>query len=423
MKKITAIVAGFGNRGKCYSRHLQNLYPDIKIVAVAEPIDIRRNYAKEMLSLSDDQLYLDWREIAALPKMADFAIIGLQDRDHHAAALALIDKGYDLLLEKPIASTARECKEITEAAEKNGTKVLVCHVLRFTKFYCAIKDILTAGTLGEIISMECKECVGNAHQSHSFVRGNWRKEETSAPMLLAKSCHDMDIIQWLMDKKCTRVQSFGSLTYFKPENKPAGAPDRCTDGCPHADTCPYSAIKLYYDDKKNLWFRGVATLRHDTPTDEDVEKALKEGPYGRCVFACDNNVVDHQVVNMEFEGGSTVSFTMNAFNRGGRFIHIYGTKGELSGQMGTGMLRLYSFETKTYTDIDTKATGTSLVSGHGGGDAGIITDLVEYFANDNRSNSICHIRTSYENHLIAFAAEESRINGTVVDLGEFEANV
>ncbi len=423
MTEITAVVAGFGDRGKCYSRNLQKFGEGAKIVAVAEPIDIRRSYAKRMLELSTGQLYHDWREIAALPKMADFAIIGLQDRDHHEAALAFIDKGYHLLLEKPIAATAKECKEITEAAERKGVKVVVCHVLRFTKFYCAIKDIIDQGTLGEIISMECKECVGNVHQSHSFVRGNWRNEETSAPMLLAKSCHDMDIIQWLIGKKCTRVHSFGSLTYFKPENKPAGAPDRCTDGCPHADTCPYNAIKLYYDDKKNLWFRGVATLDLEDPSDAAVEKALREGPYGRCVFTCDNDVVDHQVVNLEFEGGSTVSFTMNAFNKGGRYIHIYGTKGELSGTMGTGRLNLYSFATKTYTEIDTKATGTTLVSGHGGGDSGIIADMLAYFANDNRSKSICDIRTSYENHLIAFAAEESRKNGTVVDLSAFEANV
>ena len=423
MTEITAVVAGFGCRGKAYSRILQSYGDAAKVVAVAEPIDIRRNYAQRMLSLPDSALYHDWREIAALPKMAEFAIIGLQDRDHHEAALAFIDKGYHLLLEKPIASTAKECKEITEAAERKGVKVVVCHVLRFTKFYCAIKDIIDQGTLGEIISMECKECVGNVHQSHSFVRGNWRNEETSAPMLLAKSCHDMDIIQWLIGKKCTRVHSFGSLTYFKPENKPAGAPDRCTDGCPHADSCPYNAIKLYYDDKKNLWFRGVATLDLEAPSDAAVEKALREGPYGRCVFTCDNDVVDHQVVNLEFEGGSTVSFTMNAFNRGGRYIHIYGTKGELSGTMGSGPLTLYSFATKTYTEIDTKATGTTLVSGHGGGDSGIIADMLAYFANDNRSKSICDIRTSYENHLIAFAAEESRKNGTVVDLSAFEAKL
>lgn len=423
MKKITAVVLGYGMRGKTYSGLIKKYPDEAEVVAVAEPIDIRRNAAKEKLGLSDSQMYHDWREIAALPKMADFAIITTQDAYHYEPALAFIEKGYDILIEKPMAATAAECKAIAEAAEKKGVKVIVCHVLRFTKFYCKIKDILDEGTLGEVVSLECKECVGNVHQSHSYVRGNWRREDESTPMLLAKSCHDMDLVQWLLDKDCKRVQSFGSRTYFRPENRPAGAPDRCIDGCPHADTCPYNAIKLYYDDKKNLWFRGVATLNMFDPSDAEVEKALREGPYGRCVFACDNDVVDHQVVNMEFEGGCTVSFSMNAFNKGGRSIHIFGTKGELIGDMKTGMLKLYSFDTRETTEIDTKATGVTIVSGHGGGDGGLIRDLVEYFSKDNRSKSICDVRTSYRNHLIGFAAEESRLSGTVVDMDTFEANV
>ena len=241
-------------------------------------------------------------------------------------------------------------------------------------------------------------------------------------MILAKSCHDMDIIQWLLDKKCKKVHSFGSLAYFRKENKPEGAKDRCINGCPHTDTCPYNAVKLYYDDKKNLWFRGVATDIFN-PDDEVVEKALREGPYGRCVFDCDNDVVDHQVVNLEFEGGCTVSFTMNAFNKGGRTLHVFGTKGELTGDMRTGMLKLYTFATRETVEIDSKATGVTIVSGHGGGDSGLIRDLIEYLKNNNRSKSICDVRTSYENHIICFAAEESRRNSTVVNFDEFEANI
>ena len=423
MGKLTAVVAGFGMRGKTYSQMLKKLSDNTDIVAIAEPIDIRRRLAKDICGLDDDALYLDWREIAAQPKMADFAIITLQDAGHYEAALAFIDKGYDLLLEKPIAVNPLQCKEITEAAERKGVRVVICHVLRFTNFYCAIKDIINSGALGEIVSVECKEGVGNRHQSHSFVRGNWRNEGECTNMLVAKSCHDMDIIQWLIGKKCKKAQSFGSLTYFKAENKPAGAPARCTDGCPYADTCPYNAIKLYYDDKKNKWFRGVATLDMHDPSDEAVMKALKEGPYGRCVFSCDNDVVDHQVVNLEFEGGCTVSFSMNAFNKGGRTISIYGTKGELNGVMGTGMLSVYTFEDRKTVEIDSKAVGNTIVSGHGGGDEGIIRDMIDYFGEGKKSRSVCDIRTSYENHLIAFAAEHSRRTGTVVDLEEFEANI
>ena len=423
MKNLTAVVIGYGGRSSNYSKLLLKLSPDAKVAAVAEPIEARRYDAKKDLGLSDEQLYSDWKEIAELPKIADFAIIGTQDNMHYEPALALIEKGYNLLLEKPMAPTARECKEIAEAAERKGVEVIVCHVLRFTKFYKAIKDIIDDGTLGTVVSMECKECVGNTHQSHSFVRGNWRNTAESAPMILAKCCHDMDLIQWLLGKSCKKVQSFGSRTYFCPENRPEGAPDYCIEGCPHAAECPYNAVKLYYDDKNNHWFRGVATHHMEDRSDESVKKAITDGPYGRCVFACDNDVVDHQVVNLEFDDGCTVSFSMNAFNKGGRSIHIFGTKGELVGDMDTGKLKIFDFLTRKTSEIDTKSCGTTIVSGHGGGDGGMIQELIDYFGDGVKGKSICDARTSYENHLIAFAAEEARLRGTVIDFDKFEEEV
>jgi predicted dehydrogenase len=242
-------------------------------------------------------------------------------------------------------------------------------------------------------------------------------------MILAKCCHDADIIQWLIGKDCKKVQSFGSLSYFTPENKPQGAPDRCTDGCPHIDTCPYSAIKLYYDDKHNDWFRSVAINKVHNGTDEEVMEALKTGPYGRCVFGCDNDVVDHQVVNMEFEGGATATLTMNCFNKGGRNIRIYGTKGELSADMGSNVIKVFSFDTRETTEYDLEKIGQDITSGHGGGDDGIMIDSLKYFTDSNPSNSINSVATSYLNHLICFAAEESRLNGTVIDLDVFSSTL
>ena len=242
-------------------------------------------------------------------------------------------------------------------------------------------------------------------------------------MIMAKSCHDMDILQWLIGKKCKSVQSFGSLTYFTEKNKPEGAPDYCVKGCPAADTCFYNAIKLYYDDKDNLWFRSAITRRVDMPSDEEVWEAISKGPYGRCVFNCDNDVVDHQVVNMEFEDGITVSFSMNAFNKGGRDIHIFGTKGELVADMEKGTIRIYSFATKEYTDIDLEKISGSITSGHGGGDIGIMRDLVTYFNDETPSKAICSIRTSYENHLIGFAAEDARVRKCILDMEQYEKEI
>lgn len=423
MKKLKAIVFGFGSRGSKYA-HFACQHPDqLEIVAVADPLRNRLNTAKETHGLDESQLYTDWKEIAKLPKMADFVVISTQDQMHYEPALAMIEKGYDILLEKPMAPTPKECKEITEAAEKKGVKVIVGHVLRFTPFWKKLKAILDEGTIGDIVSVIHTEAVGNAHQSHSFVRGHWRNTAESTPMILAKSCHDTDIIQWLLGKECKQVQSFGSLTYFVKENRPDGAPDYCVKGCPAADTCFYNAVKLYYDDKENLWFRKAATRKVEPPTDEEVWEAISTGPYGRCVFACDNDVVDHQVVNMEFEGGVTVTFTMNAFNKGGRDIRIFGTAGELTADMDRGTIRIYSFETKETTEITMKAIAGTITSGHGGGDTGIMEDLVQYFNDEEPSNSVCSLRTSYMNHLISFAAEEARVENKIVNMKEYEKNI
>ena len=422
MKKLSAVILGYGMRGAIYAKYAADHPGELEIKAVAEPVDNKRENAKKLHSLSDDMVFTDWTQVAELPKLADFAVIAMQDDMHHIPALKMIEKGYNLLLEKPMAPTARECKEIAEAAEKKGVKVIVCHVLRFTDFFCKIKDIIDNDEIGDVMSVVHMENVGNIHQSHSFVRGNWRNKEESSPMILAKSCHDTDILQWLIGKKCKKVQSFGSLSYFTHENRPEGAPDYCIEGCPKADTCFYNAVKLYYDDKDNLWFRGVATDKI-APTDEDVKKAITDGPYGRCVFACDNDVVDHQVVNMEFEGGVTVSFTMNAFNEGGRFIRIFGTKGEIYASIDSGIIDVFSFATRKHTEYDINNVGNNITSGHGGGDTGIMIDLLKYFNGEEPSKSICDINTSFMNHLIAFAAEESRLSDKVIDLEKYAAEV
>lgn len=423
MRKLTAVVFGFGSRGSKYANYACE-HPDmLEIVAVADPLRNRLETAKEKHGLQDEQLYTDWKTIAELPKMADFAIIATQDRQHLEPALAMIEKGYDLLLEKPMAATPEECKQIVEAAEKKGVKVIIGHVLRFTKFWNAVKDVLDDGKIGEIVSINHVECVGNEHQSHSFVRGHWRNAEESTPMIVQKSCHDMDILQWLIGKKCKQVQSFGSLTYFTAKNKPEGAPDYCVKGCPAADTCYYNAVKLYYDDKENAWFRKAATRKVEVPTDEEVLEAITNTRYGKCVFDCDNNVVDHQVVNLEFEDGITVCFTMNAFNKGGRDIRIYGTAGELIADMEKGEIKIYSFDTKEYTQVDMEKISGSITSGHGGGDTGIMEDLMKYFNDEGATKAICDLRTSYQNHLIAFAAEEARVNNCIIDMEQYENKI
>lgn len=421
MKKVKVILIGAGDRGTIYATYGKQYCEELELVGVADPNPIRRNYIRDMFSLPESACYESYEDILAAPKIADAAIIATQDQLHFAPAMKAIEQGYHLLLEKPAAPTPRECLALAKAAKERGVHVIVCHVLRFTAFFRLVKRLIDEGRLGRVINIDHVECVGNVHYSHSYVRGNWRNSETSSPMILAKSCHDIDILQWLLGKRCTRVQSFGGLTYFTKENRPEGAPDYCVQGCPVGDTCPYNAKTVYVKEGK---FTNKATGTHE-PTDEEILHAITHTGYGRCVFGCDNNVVDHQTVNLEYEGGETVTFTMSAFNRGGRKLRIHGTKGELVAEMSNDHVTLFDFATREHEQIPVAnaVTDESIKGGHGGGDQGIIRAFCQLLTGEYRGNAITDIATSVENHLVTFAAEESRVQGRVLSIDEYIASI
>ena len=423
MKRLKVILIGAGDRGMRYTNIMKYLADDkFEVIAVAEPLENRREYVRELHNIPKEMCFTDWRPLLDLGKIADMAIIATMDRDHYEPAMKAIELGYDLQLEKPMAPTQEQCTNIKKAAEAKGVKVVICTVLRYSDVFLTLKEIIDSGKIGKIMSINHEECVGLIHQSHSFVRGNWGNVERSSNMLLQKSCHDIDILQWLLGKKCKKVQSFGHLSYFTEENAPEGAPERCDKTCPVYDTCEFNAVKLYYDDKENGWFRGAAT-KHVYHTDELVAKALRETNYGRCVFKCDNDVVDHQTVNMLFEDNVTVTFTMNAFNAGGRHIHIMGTKGEIRAALDEHTpIRVYLHQTKSeeYFDITGK---DGVTGGHGGGDEGIVHTIYNYLTGSYTGKSIPEISESYYNHSIVFAAEKSREENTVVDFEEYFAEI
>ncbi|MBQ7039848.1 MAG: Gfo/Idh/MocA family oxidoreductase [Clostridia bacterium] len=418
MKTLKVILIGAGGRGRAYTDLMQD--ERFKVVAVAEPVDARRNYIKELHNIPEEMCFTTWEPLLDLEKFADIAIISTMDRMHFAPAMKAIEQGYDLLLEKPATPTPEECVEIEKAAKAKGVKILVCHVLRYSPFFMALKSMIDEGLIGRVMSIHHAECVGNTHQSHSFVRGNWGNSDESSSMILQKSCHDMDVLQWLVGKSCKKVQSFGSLTYFTRENAPEGSPEHCDKTCPEFDTCPYNAVKLYMEDKTNGWFRSAATQKIHS-TDEEVAEALKNTQYGKCVFKCNNNVVDHQVVNLEFEDGTVASFNMCAFNKGGRYIRIMGTEGELYGSASTNEIEYFNFKTRQTETIQAndRMLSDSIVNGHGGGDSGIINALYDYIAEGKATKDLSEIEISVKNHMIAFAAEKSRVEGTIVDLDEF----
>ena len=420
MEKKKIILIGAGMRGKTYTDMAFAMKEQFEVVAVAEPIENRRRYIQEKHGISDEMCFTSWEPLMAMPKFADAVIVATMDRLHFAPTMAAVEKGYDVLLEKPIAPTPEECVKIADFANEKGVNVLVCHVLRYTPFFRMLKNCIDEGMIGEVVSIQHAEHVGNVHQSHSFVRGNWRNSEESSCMILQKSCHDLDILQWLIGKDCQRIQSFGSLTHFVRENAPEDSPERCIDGCPHADTCYYNAIKLYLDDKENRWFRTTSTHKVN-PTDADVEEMLRTTDYGKCVYKCNNNVVDHQVVNMEFEDGITVSFTMEAFNKGSRNTVIMGTKGEIRANMEDDFITLYDFGTCQFREIKISDAilDQSINGGHGGGDNGILGAFYNLLCGRETGKSVCNVSVACKNHMLAFAAEESRNQGTVIDLKEF----
>ena len=424
MEKLRFILVGAGGRGTTYVREGKKHCPEMELVAVADPNPVRRNYIQEMFALSDDACYEWGEDLLDLPKMADVAIIATQDKDHCRMALKAIDKGYHLLLEKPIAPTPEECLRIEEAANAKGVRVLVCHVLRYTPFFNALKKIIDDGKIGTIKNIVHIEAIGDLHFSHSYVRGDWHKAADSSPMILAKSCHDIDIIQWLIGEKYTKVHSFGSLTFFCAENRPNGAPEFCVSGCPHEEECPYSAIKLYRK-RQVPWFARHGTKIHN-PTEADIEKLIHETNYGRCVFgSCGNDVVDQQVVNMQFESGATASFVVSALNEGGRRIRIMGTKGELEGRMEMDTISVFNFTTRKteYISIKDAVSDESIAGGHGGGDLGIVRALCQIMTGTYKGKSYADISTSVDNHLAAFAAERSRFNDEVVVISDYKDEI
>ena len=421
MEKLKFILVGAGGRGTTYVREGKNHCPEMELVAVADPNPVRRNYIRDMFNLPDEACYEWGEELLDLPKMADVAIIATQDKDHCRMALKAIDKGYHLLLEKPVAPTPEECLRIADAANAKGVRVLVCHVLRYTPFFNAVKKIIDDGKIGTIKNITHIEAIGDLHFSHSYVRGDWHNTAESSPMILAKSCHDIDIIQWLIGEKYTKVHSFGSLSFFNEENRPDGAPEFCINGCPHEESCPYSAIKLYRK-RQVPWFARHATKIHN-PTEADIEKLIHETNYGRCVFgSCGNDVVDQQVVNLQFESGATASFVVSALNAGGRRIRIMGTKGELEGRMEQDKISVFNFITRETELISIKdsVSDESIAGGHGGGDLGIIRALCQIMTGKYNGKSYADIDTSVDNHLAAFAAERSRLTDSVVILSDYK---
>jgi predicted dehydrogenase len=408
---------GAGNRGHAYAQFALDNPQRLEITGVAEPRAFHRERMATLHNIPSGQVFDEWQALAERPQMADAAIVATPDALHTEPAVALAERGYHLLLEKPMAPTAAECVRIVDEVTSAGVLFAVCHVLRYTDYTKRIREIVDSGALGSIVSMQHLEPVGFWHYAHSFVRGNWRNEAESSFMLLAKSCHDLDWIHYLMGERCQSVSSFGHLNHFRAKNKPEGAGTRCV-ACPVEGSCPYSAVRIYIAALRCGNLGWPVNVVAPEPTEVSLRAALAEGPYGRCVYECDNDVVDNQTVIIDFENGKTADFSMVAFtpHRPSRQTQIFGTRGHLWGD--SAHIRTYDFLPDTHEEIDTLASLGDIRGGHGGGDTAIMEHFVTALATGDASHILSGPAETLESHLMVFAAEQARRERRVVDMSE-----
>ena len=421
MKKLLSLAGiGCGGRTLTYFELAARQPHRYRVVAAADPLPARVEKARKLSQNPDFQGFASDAEILAQPKLADVMIIGTQDSYHVAPCLAALERGYDVLLEKPVATSLAEVLKLEQAVARSGRKVMICHVLRYTAFYRKVKELLDSGIIGEIVALDANEGVGPFHQTHSYVRGHWAVTEKASPMIIAKSCHDMDIISWLVGKPCRKVASFGELRHFTPAGAPAGATKRCSDGCPHLETCPYNAYH-YYTRHRASWLSYIHD-RADTLTTAEFEEWLRTSPWGRCVYHCDNTAVDRQTVMLNFDGGVSATFTMTAFDHG-RSLTIRGTKGRLVGGDLAKSLSGHDIIVDDFGTGNRTSYGVSVpaggYAGHGGGDYGLVEALYGEMNKESAAALLTSIHESVASHVIGFAAEEARLTSTTVDVAAF----
>jgi len=406
-KPVTAITCGAGARGNVYGNYAVQ-YPDqLDIVGVAEPIPIRIERYSKKHNIPESNQFKTWEDVFKRPKFADAIIISTPDNLHYGPCMEALKMGYDVLLEKPISPSEKECRDILDLAKKTGRIVAVCHVLRYAPYFIKLRDLMNSGAIGEVISVQHMEPIGHVHTSHSYVRGNWHNSKETTPIILAKSCHDLDILKWMIGKSSKKIQAFGDLRWFQKGNAPAGSTARCTDGCTVEGECPYSALRIYYRNRS--WLHVMDMPEDKAKHGDHILERLRTTNYGRCVYHMDNDQPDHYVCNIQFDGSVTAAFSMEAFTSyEGRRTRVMGSLGDIVGDMSSFVLTDFRTGKKTEWKQDT--------DGHGGGDWRLVSDWIQAIDQQNPNLLTSTIDASIESHVMGFAAEKSRKESKVVEI-------
>ena len=412
-RPVTVVIIGAGNRGRTYARYAKTFPECMKIVGVSDIRESRKVAMGESFNIPEEHRFGDWSEVFRVPKFADAVVVSTPDDTHYGPAMKALEMGYNVLLEKPVAQSEKECTDIAAQAHKYGVIVAVCHVLRYSTYFRAMYQAIHSGMIGKLISIQHMEPIECRHMAHSYVRGNWRDSKKTTPIILAKSCHDLDILRWFVGKPCRSIVADGSMTWFRKENAPEGAPLRCTDGCPHEKTCPFSAIDVYVRRKAHL---GVFDLKN--PKDENEIMAKISDPnneWGRCVYHCDNDQPDHFVSEMVFEDGTTASFSMEAFTPyGGRRTRVMGSTGYIEGNGSEFTVYEFRSNKKIVWNKNLSDIPEYKGSGHGGGDMALVCDFLEAVDAHDESRLTSNIDASIESHVMGFRAEKSRLSNKKV---------
>ena len=419
--KVKAIVVGYGDRGSIYASYATKRPNELEITAVVDPDSFRLDLAKEIFGEEKTKYFSDLETLLQCEKLADCAILTTMDELHYDQAKALLEKGYHLLIEKPIVNNKEQLAELKEIASIRQRVMMVCHVLRYTPFYGAIKNELLSGRIGEIVHLETSELVGVCHSSCSFIRGKWKsKAECGSSMLLAKCCHDLDLICWLNNStQPKKVASFGGRNFIVPQKAPKNSADKCYDDCPHLETCKFSAKALYIDNDMypHYSYQSIKKKYGDITQEEKLESLKTTNPMGVCAYKAGADIVDHQAVMLEFENGSTAMHSMiTAVPRWGRKIHIIGTEGEIEGFFESNVYRVrkFNFVDSTYTEevIDVSKSVDDGVA-HGGGDLGLVEDFVRRMQGEKASIAATDIQDSINGHHCVYFADESMECGEI----------
>ncbi len=411
MKNPTITIIGAGQRGKdVYASYLKEHHPGISIVAVAESDEIKRAEMAREFQIRPENVFSCYQRLLEGPRLSDAVIIATPDDQHFVPAQLALEKGYHVLLEKPMSNKLSECLKLAELARGRNQVFLIGHVLRYTPFFTALKQLLQRKAIGELITIQHNENIGYYHFAHSFVRGVWKSAADSSPLILAKSCHDLDILLWLVGKNCLKLSSYGQLSHFRPEAAPPQAGERCLE-CPVESDCPYSAKKIYYP-RIGKW---PTTVVCSEQTEQALTAALYQNDYGRCVYKSNNDVVDHQVTILEFEDKVTATFNLSAFTSDiSRTMKLMGSKGEIRAHLGLNEIEVITFGSSSKQIIrpDLRA------GGHGGGDTGLTEDFISLIKGE-AGQALTSAEESVQSHLLAFATEESRLTSKSIDVKQY----